>query len=553
MLSRGEAKGVFQCESSGFRELLTKLKPDCFEDMIAAVAMYRPGPLGAGLVETYINCKHGRETPSYLHPRIEPILEETHGLILYQEQVQALAGELAHFTLSEGDLMRRAMGKKIPELMEQYRAQFVEQADDTIGRDIAEKVFDQIDYFAGYGFNKSHSACYGLIAYQTAYLKCHHPVEYMAALLTTNRHNTDKVVEYREDARAMGIEVLPPDINDSDAYFTPAGESIRFGLSAVKGVGDRAVEAVQAERAENGPFKGLHDFAERIDAKLLNKGAVEALIKAGAFDRLGGHRAQFMAALEGALAAGASARQDRASGQMGLFGGGGEEAPEPPLPDVPPWPEPELLRREKEVLGFWVSNHPLARQAGRLRAFGSHTTQDLRDADDGAAVTLGGVITEIRLRTDRNDNRYAQLVLSDVEGAVTVWVFNRVFEETRELLAEDAVVFIRGRADRRRDEPTVMAEEVIPMEEAEARLTRCVVLNLDGGLLDEEPLGRIRSVVEAHRGEVPLLVRLRTGKGDTVLVRAGRGCAVRPGPELMQAMREAVGEGRLAFSGRSWN
>ncbi|MCX7933953.1 MAG: DNA polymerase III subunit alpha, partial [Planctomycetota bacterium] len=295
MLARGEAKGVFQFESVGFRELLAKLKPDRFEDLVAAVAMFRPGPMA--FIDPYIRRKHGQEAIAFDHPALEPILAETYGLIIYQEQVIAIARHLGKFSLKEGDLMRRAMGKKDKVIMDSYRAQFVAGAKDMVGEDNALAIFEKMEKFAEYGFNKSHAACYALVAYHTAYLKCHYPREYMAALLTINRGDIKKVVEYIDEARRMGIVTLPPDINESDVYFTVVGDRIRFGLAAVKGVGDRAVECLVAERRERGPFRSIYDFCERVDSQLINKGTIEALIKAGAFDSVVGHRAQAMAAL----------------------------------------------------------------------------------------------------------------------------------------------------------------------------------------------------------------------------------------------------------------
>lgn len=548
MLSEGDAKGIFQFESAGFRDLLTKLKPDRFEDLVAAVAMYRPGPLEGGYVETYIQCKHGKAKPSYLHPKMEPILRETFGLILYQEQVQALALELAHFTLSEGDLMRRAMGKKIPEIMEQYRGKFVAGARSTIGEEAAKAVFDQIARFAGYGFNKSHSACYALIAYQTAYLKRHYPTEYMAALLTVNRGDTAKVVSYIEDARQMGIEVLPPDINESGAYFTPAGDTIRFGLSAVKGVGDKAVEALEAERREHGPFRDLYDFCERVDLHLLNKGVIEALIKAGAFDSLGGHRAQYMAALESALAAGNVARKNRNAGQMGLFGSLPQEPI--PLPNVPRWSDQQLLQMEKEVLGFYVSSHPLARHAGKIRHFATATTATLAEKEDGSLVTIGGLIAEVRLRTDKNNRRYAQIVLEDMEGVVTVWIFNKTYETCRDLLHEDAMIFVQGKLDRSREEPTIKADLVIPFDEVEERLTDHAVLTLDAPGLGEDQLDALQDLLRAHRGEVPLYLRVRAHNRRLAIIRTGREFSIKPSARLKEEITRLLGENRLLYSVR---
>jgi DNA polymerase-3 subunit alpha len=547
MLSRGDAKGVFQFESGGMRDLLAKLKPDRFEDLIAAVAMYRPGPMQ--FIDPYIQRKHGREKPDYLHPLMESIVGETFGLIIYQEQVQALAQELAHFTLSEGDLMRRAMGKKIAAIMQEYKSKFVKQANDTVGSKIAEQIFDNVEKFASYGFNKSHSACYAMVAYQTAYMKCHYPREYMAALLTTNRGDTKKVVEYIEDARHMGIEVLPPDINESGAYFTVRGDNIRFGLSAVKGVGDKAVEGMAQEREQKGFFKSLHDFCERVDLHLLNKGTIEALIKAGAFDSLGGHRAQYIAGVESALTSGNAAQKDRATGQMGLFGGVVEEA-EPALPNVPAWSDQQMLAMEKEVLGFYVSSHPLAQHEKMLKAFASASTAELYNLEDQSSATVGGLIQTIRLKTDKNNNRYAQLTFEDMHGAVGVMIFNKTYERVKDLLKEDAIVFIQGKVDRRRDEPSILADEVIPLEEAEERLTRVAIISVDGGNFSAEQNESLRKLLMAHRGDKPVLFDIRTRNNCRVLVRAGREYGVKPSRHLSTDVEKLLGTGRFACSAR---
>ncbi len=545
MLSKGDAKGVFQFESAGFRDLLTKLRPDRFEDLIAAVAMYRPGPLGAGLVDKYINCKHGREEPEYLHPMIEPILRETFGLILYQEQVQALALELAHFSLSEGDLMRRAMGKKKIEIMNEYKDKFSKQADDTIGSDVAVKVFEQIEYFAGYGFNKSHSACYAWVSYQTTYLKCHYPREYMAALLTINRGETKKVVEYIDEARRMGIEVLAPDINESGAYFTVTGDNIRFGLSAVKGVGDKAVEQVAEERKANGRFKSLFDFCERVDLHLMNKGTIEALIRAGAFDSMGGHRAQYVAAMESALSAGNAAQKDRAIGQESLFGGGVVETAEPELPDVEPWPDQQVLAYEKEVLGFYVSSHPLAQYEGYIKAFANTRIGELDTRQHESQVTVGGLIVSVKLGLDKKERRYARIGIEDMDGVVSAMVFSRQFEEVKHLLEEDRIVFIKGKLDRSRDEPNIITDEIIPIEDAEAKLTRSVVIKLDSPGMSPDTVSEIRDLLVAHKGEVPLFFRVRSHNFRDVSIRAGREFSVKPSRQFATDIEKLLGDGHL--------
>lgn len=551
MLTRGDAKGVFQFESEGFRELLVKLRPDRFEDLIAAVAMYRPGPLGCGMVDDYINCKHGRQDPAYIHPMIEPILCETFGLILYQEQVQALAAELAHFNLSEGDLMRRAMGKKIQAIMDEYKEKFVRQAHDTIGEENAAKVFEQIEYFAGYGFNKSHSACYALIAYQTAYLKAHYPKEYMAALMTTNRGDAKKIVEYKADAEKMGIRVLAPDVNESGAYFRVIDGDIRFGLSAIKGVGDRAVEGIEAERTANGRFRSLFDFCERVDMHLIKKNTMEALIKAGAFDGFGGHRAQYVAALESALAAGSSAQKARSTGQNSLFGMIEDAIEEPPLPQVPAWDDQMMLQFEKDVLGFYISSHPLARFDDKLRAFANATTARLPEMDHECSVTIGGQLSAVNLRMDKKNRRYAQLVVEDMEGSVRVMVFSSIYEDVKEFLIPDSIVFVLGKLDRSQKDPSILADRIIPMEKAEAELSKFAIISVEAAGLQEAWLDPLRDLVKAHRGEVPLFFNVKAHNRKHVLIRAGGAYRVRPTEHLTKDIEALMGEGHIRYTARA--
>ncbi len=549
MLSRGDAKGVFQFESEGFRQLLSRMKPDVFEDLIAAVAIYRPGPLQ--FLDQFINRKHKREPITYLHHKMEPHLRETYGLMLYQEQVQALAQDLAHFTLTEGDLMRRAMGKKDAKIMAEYREKFIKQAGAEIGEGVAEKIYDQIQVFAGYGFNKSHSACYALIAYQTAYLKCHFPREYMAAILTISRGDSDDIVTYSQDAAAMGIRVLPVDVNHSDAFFAVEGDNIRYGLAAIKGMGDNAAEAIERERRRGGPFKDLFDFAARVDLKTVNKGAAEALVKAGAMDSFGAHRARLVAGLESAMNAGASEQRAKASGQLGLFSSFGAAAPSPKLPDLPEWPSQQKLQFEKAVLGFYSSSHPLAEHAARLDAFATSSIGGLADFDDGASVVVGGMISKVFLKNDKNGRRFAALEIEDMGGKVRGIVFSRVYEEVKDSLAEDRVVFIEARLDKSRDEPSLVANAVIPLEEAEERLAVRAVLNLSMAELEDADgkLDSLRELVGRHRGDTRLFFRLLAPEGR-VEVRAGDRYNLKPSRELVESVNGLFGQGALRLGGR---
>jgi len=552
LLCRGETKGVFQMESSGMTELVVRLRPDCFEDLIALVALFRPGPLGSGMVDQYVDCKHGRSKPTYRHPVMQPILEETHGVILYQEQVQALASRMAGFSLSEGDTLRRAMGKKIPEVMAEYRDQFVEgAAKNGIKKEISEQVFQEIEYFAGYGFNKSHSACYGLLAYQTAWLKAVHPVQFMAAVLTLDAGNTDKVVEYINECGRLGIEVLPPDVNASDARFTVDGQAIRFGLSAVKGVGQKAVEVMVQARAEHGAFQDIYDFCEYVDTRACNRSVIEALIKAGGFDSTGANRAQNAAVLDAALASGSRLARDRAQGQMTLLDAGGfvdeEKGGRPDLPAVPEWPENRLLEFEKAVLGFYLSSHPLHRHQATIEKFSSTTTKSLLEAREGAEVMLGGLIASMKITATKKDGkRMARLVIEDLSGTIEAVAFPRTFAKYEEHIKPDNIVFVRGKAERKMERPSIILDEVMPLEEAVWELSGSAVLRFGSDELSDELLEVLEEVLAAHKGSKPVYFQVETDDGEVVTLRGGKG-GVTPSSRLNDDLCELVGEKRVEF------
>ncbi|MBL8785760.1 MAG: DNA polymerase III subunit alpha, partial [Deltaproteobacteria bacterium] len=411
LISGGHTTGVFQLESSGFKELLRKLKPDCIEDIIAAVALYRPGPLQSGMVDSFIRRKHGQEPVAYPHPSLDIVLKETYGVMVYQEQVMQSASVLAGFSLGQADILRRAMGKKKAEEMAKQRAVFAAGcAERGVDEKQASEIFDTIEKFAGYGFNKSHSAAYGIITYQTAWLKTHYPVEFMAALLTSDGDSTDKIVRLIAECRTMGLTVLPPSVNISDLDFTTGDGAIRFGMGAVKGVGGGAVEAILAARDEGGAFKDLYDFCERADLKRVNKRVMEALVKCGAFDELGQTRRGLWDELDRAIERGQTAQRDKQAGQFSLFGALMAPAPKKKVEVVElvmkeEWPDKERLSFEKECLGFYVSGHPLDRYAADLSRMGMKTIVQL-DAIEGPAlrdeVTVAGVIGEVRERISKN-------------------------------------------------------------------------------------------------------------------------------------------------------
>ena len=385
LLSAGDTTGVFQLESSGMKDLLVRLRPECFDDIIALVALYRPGPMESGMIDDYVARKHGKKAVEYMVPALEPILRETHGVIVYQEQVMKIAADLANYSMAEADDLRKAMGKKIVEIMAQQRQRFVEGAvANKIAEKKAKKLFDLIEKFGGYGFNKSHSAAYALIAYHTAFLKTHFPVEFMASLLTSEMHSTDGVVKFIAECRQHDIPILPPDINNSDTEFTVDGSQIRFGLVAVKNVGESAIESIIASRTDQ-PFESLFDFCERVDLKKVNKRVIESLIKCGAFDSTGAKRSQLMAGLESALEYGQRVQKERNDPQMGLFDLGDNQPSinAPALPEIGEWDGKQFLAFEKESLGFYLSGHPLTRYEEVLDKFTNANAISVKELKDG--------------------------------------------------------------------------------------------------------------------------------------------------------------------------
>ena len=417
LLCRGETKGVFQLESGGIRDLLQRMKPDHFRDIIATNALYRPGPLEGGMVDDYIQVKHGRKDAEYKHPVMKDVLEETHGVMVYQEQVMRIINRLGGIALANAYSCIKAISKKKLDMIAKYREEFIAGAHEQgMAKKEADELFGMIEKFAGYGFNKSHSTAYALIAYMTAYLKAHYPVEFMAALLSSdisgrNFKRKDSLVEHMEDCSRMDITVLPPDVNRSDAEFTVADGKICFGLSAIKGCGGGAANAISNDRSQRGLYRSLFDFCERLDPSMVNRTAVESLIKAGAFDALGAKRSQLFAAIDRALQAGVAAASDRRSGQKGLFGDDEDQQPDAGatnLPDVPPWDDRQRLINEKEVLGFYLTSHPLAEHEETLATYCSHTSAKAAELKHRTEVMLGGMLSSIKFRTLRTRNRATQ-------------------------------------------------------------------------------------------------------------------------------------------------
>jgi len=464
MLGRGETLGVFQLESEGMKRVCVELKPSGLDDIIALVALYRPGPMD--WIPDFIATKHGRKTPKYLHPKLIPILSDTYGIACYQEQVMQIARDLAGFTMGEGDELRKVMGKKQKDKIPFYREKFIAGcAENGIGPALAAEIFAFIEPFAGYGFNKSHAAAYGWIAYQTAFLKANYPLQYFAALMSSVRDKTDKLVEYIEEAKKMGIAVLPPDINESLVDFAVVGSQIRFGLAAVKGIGEGAVDAILATRERDGKFSDLFNVTQRVETKAANRKVYEALIKCGALDTLPGNRAQLLDALDGALDAAARESRDRELGQSSLFGMLEEAAPAF-TPALRPLPAPSTmvaLAWEKETLGIFVSGHPLADVAEALARTGATPVKDLRGVEDDTPVRIAGQVTGVRRTLTKAQQQMLIAAIEDMSGSIECIVFPKSYPQLQAAFVEDAIVVINGRLRLRERRGAIPGEET-PVE-----------------------------------------------------------------------------------------
>lgn len=551
LLSHGDTTGVFQLESSGMKELLVKLKPNCFEDIIAACALYRPGPLGSGMVDDFILRKHGKKKIVYDFAQLEPILDDTYGVIVYQEQVMLIAQVLANYSLGGADLLRRAMGKKDADEMEKQKELFMAGArENKLNEKKAGAVFDLMAKFAAYGFNKSHSAAYALIAYQTAYLKAHYPVEFMAALLTEDMDNTDKVIKNIAEVRAMGIAVLPPDINASIRSFTVYENAIRFGLGAVKGVGSAALESIIRMR-EEGPFKSLHDFCERVELGKVNKKVVEALICCGALDSLGGKRAQYMAVLEDAMEIGQNIQRERQQGQESLFeidemlshGSNGYAD----LPALEEWPDKELLLREKEALGFYITGHPLSRYAADIKNFATCDSVGLADMPDKAEVRVCGMVAGSKGLITKKGDRMAFVTLEDLAGSVEVVVFPEAFQAAAEYLEGDDPLMVYGALDAGEDSCKILANEIIPLQMVKERQTSKVKIRLSTPGLTEDHLRQLKHTIMRYSGTCRVELQVVVPNRSETCILAAQELGVAASDEFVQAVESLFGYNVVTF------
>jgi DNA polymerase III subunit alpha len=543
LLVSGDTVGVFQLESSGMKDLLMKLKPECFDDVIALVALYRPGPMESGMIDDYVERKHGKKEVVYLLPELEPILKETYGVIVYQEQVMRIAASVADYSMSDADDLRKAMGKKKPAIMARQRLRFTKGAKERgIQSQKAKTLFDLIEKFGGYGFNKSHSAAYALIAYQTAFLKAHFPVEFMASLLTGEIHSIDGVVKYIAECRHHGIQVLPPDINESDKEFTVIGSKIRFGLVAVKNVGEGAIEIIIDDRKE-GRFSSLFDFCERVDLKKANKRVIESLIKCGAFDSTGANRSQMMVSLENAIDYGQRVQKERTDPQMGLFNMGGvrQDINLPKMSSMDEWDERQLLAFEKEALGFYITGHPLTKFDDLLDKFTNANTISLKEKNDGEIVRIGGIIINIKTIKTKKGDLMAFVTLEDQHRTVEIIIFSLAYAAVHELLVEDNTVIIQGRVKRDENSVKILADTVVPIEKAEETWTASIHFNLDKNKTGKDLLLRLNDILKRYPGSCHAYIHLLSPEETDTVIALPDTMKLKADSSLTRAVNEFLG------------
>ena len=537
-LAAADTLGIFQLESSGMKDLLVRMKSTAFPDLIALVALYRPGPLGSGMVDEFINRKHGRVQARYELPQLEPILRETHGVIVYQEQVMQIASVLANFSLGDADILRRAMGKKKPEEMAEQRDKFLEGCQkNKIPAKKAEKIFDLMAKFAEYGFNKSHSAAYAFISYQTAYLKTHYPVEYMASLLTHEMGNTDKVMAAIQDCRDHGIAILPPDINSSFHGFSVVSEKeIRFGLAAVKNVGGAAIESIIEARKRVESFRSFRHVCEEVDLRRVNRRVIESLIKCGTFDSLGISRSQAFALLDSSLEEGSRKQKRISSGQSALFETGA--VPKDETVNAPAWSEQEKLSFEKESLGFYISGHPLSDFTDSLRERATTdigAIREMNEEDDEKLVTFGAVVTSLREITTKSGNRMAFVSAEDLKGSLPVIVFSDLYQKVRPLLSQDRPLLIRGTVKVEEENVKVVAKEIITLQGGGGTATtREVHFHLPRHGVTPEQLERLKNLLRNHQGNATAYLHLKESEKEETVLMLPEGLKVNPSVDLLK-------------------
>jgi DNA polymerase-3 subunit alpha len=539
LLSSGQTTGIFQLESAGMKDILIKMTPNRIEDLIALVALYRPGPIGSGMIDDFIRRKKGKVPVKYDLPQLKDILDETYGVILYQEQVMRIANRLANFSLGQADILRKAMGKKNIEVMGKQKEHFVNGAvANGINEKKASKIFELLEKFAEYGFNKSHSAAYAFVSYQTAYLKAHYPVEFMAATLSMDIHDTDKIVKSINECRQMNIAILPPDINLSGSEFRVVENSIRFGLAAVKGVGAAAIDSILESRGTEGAFSSIADFVGRADTRKVNKKVLESLVKAGAFDSMGVTRASAMDTVATLLNGSGS----RNPGQQSIFG---EETFEPEQ-HVAEWDETELLRNEKESLGFYITGHPLTKYDMMLTTFKARKTTALEHLPDRSDIVIGGILRSIKKKNVKSTgDLMAYLTLEDDEGSVEVIVFPELYKNSVHVLRKDMLLLVKGTIDKDEKGVRIRAREALNLEDAGKANLKRMDISIDDSLGSSENLRSIKDLVTQYPGDCQLFLKIRLGKSQTLIAT---GMNIRPDNILLNRLEDMVGRGAVTFS-----
>ncbi|WP_435006407.1 DNA polymerase III subunit alpha [Tundrisphaera lichenicola] len=569
LLQRGEAKGLFQLDGAGIRDLLVKMKPDRFADLIAILALYRPGPLNGGMVDEYVDVKHGRKQPVYHHPVMKEVLEETYGVMVYQEQVMRILNRLGGIELSQAYACIKAISKKKMEVIAQGRKQFVEGASERgLDRKKAEDIFALIEFFGGYGFNKSHTCAYALVAYQTAYLKAHYPTEFMAALLSSEMDGAERekyFVDHIEDCRRMGIEVLSPNVNAGELNFSVAKPGqVEFGLGAIKGVGYKAVESIVKVRVEGGPFRDLGDFFERIPANAVSQGCAETLIKAGAFDNLGARRSQLLAILPRAVQGGQALQKVRQGNQKHFFDMFDSSASTTEvetasasigLPDIPELPDVERLAEEKKALGFYMSSHPLTRHASTLQALASHSISDLGMVAEKSDVVLGGLIVNLQLKNVQKSRsgltRMCKLTFEDLTGSIPAMLWPEDFANNESLLANDRICFVRGKLDRRRDPAELIINKVIPFERGPAELSKGLLVTLHKGSTQIVDVERLFRTIRAYPGNLDLYLEVYgLATVQRAIYKAGANFKIRHDERMLADLESTFGLDNIRMIGQ---
>ena len=550
LFHKGQTVAVFQFESSGMQDWLRKLRPTSISDLVAMNALYRPGPMEN--IGDFIKRKHGQQKIEYLHPKLEETLKETYGVIVYQEQVMRIASDIAGYTLAEADLMRRAMGKKDKAAMTSQKSKFVDGAKkaNNISQKLAEEIYDLIEKFASYGFNKSHSVAYSVVAYQTAYLKAHYPSEYMAATLTSEIGNTDKIVLLIDDCRKLGIEVLPPDVNESEANFSVAKGGIRFGMAGIKNVGVNAVEAIILARSNGERLTSLFDFCKSVDLRVVNKKTIESLILAGAFDSLNKNRAQLLKGAEQTMSAAQSAQSHSERGQSSLFdGSSSKDSPlfAPSFPSVAEWSESEKLSNEKAVLGFYVSGHPLLKYENEINSFATLHLGDVEGVKSGS-VRAGGVIASVKKKIDKNNRTMAFITLEDFTGKAECVVFSSLYKKHEELLQPESMVFVEGNGEVSGDVIKIVVNDIVAMDKVREKFAKRIFLLLDADEVDDTKMTHLRLAMEKFKGNCNCYFNVVGSNFPAQQVFLSRKFSVTPSNDFIESVRTILGKNSVKVS-----